>query len=247
MGLADELQARRSFSGDAPLRNLRPCIDGNMSGRGAVGRHGYLPDKSITFNSPVTLDQSIRGLVFASSVAHISTGRRLQDDVFETRVLGIGADASDIFIGVVVEGVHSGIMEAVVFGPAIPTLPDGCSAMNDRVQPGWEGFLEQQRVGQVKAPNIGEHLGNIWGADESSGHVHLAGDFNILDERGDDGGSQVFGDQIEVQSQYMSRLSLASYETIGGDEAFDESGARIFEELAKFVSVIGRKPGRQCR
>ena len=51
--------------------------------------------------------------------------------------------------GVMVEGIHRGILEAVIVCPAIPTLPDGSRPLSHRIQPRRPAFLIEERIGSV--------------------------------------------------------------------------------------------------
>src|SRR5690606_32649486 len=119
--------------------------------------------------------------------------------------------------GVVVERVHAGVLEAAVGADGVPALPHGGGAPRDLVAPRREGVVEQQPVGDVQVPAVGQHRQQRRRAEEAGRQVPVAR-FDRLHQVVGGGGAQVGGQQVERQREHVAGLRAVADAAVGVDE-----------------------------
>ena len=126
-------------------------------GRRGVGRHNNFPFETAIAEFPRTDDFAVDGVQLGARLFEFAAGLRREEDVLVARLRGIDLDAGDDLIqpaadravGVVVEGVHALVLEALFGRPTVPAFPNGRGALRDGVEPGWPLLLVQQFIGDV--------------------------------------------------------------------------------------------------
>ncbi len=149
-------------------------------------------------------------------------GGGVEEDVFVAGVFGVPVDAGDGVVepfaagaeGVVVEGVHAGVLEAFVGGPAVPAFPDGGGALFDGEEPGGEGVLEEQLVGGVDFAGVGEGGEEVADADEAGGEMVAFG-VDVVFEMLGGVGAEVVGQQVELERHGVAGLGVAGDAAVG--------------------------------
>ena len=78
---------------------------------------------------------------------------------------------ADGSVGVVVEGVHTDIAEAVLLGVAVPTLPHGGGAVFHGVEPGRIVLLKEKTVGEIGPAKAGQDRAEQGSSEKAGGEV----------------------------------------------------------------------------
>src|SRR5579871_4978587 len=123
----------------AALGDAGGVTGGNVNGSRGVGGDGHFPGERSIVELPVAGDGATERVVGGFRPGQPATGLRMHNDVLVARLVGIEINARDRLVqplahgaeGIVVEGVHAGVLKALLLGPAVPSLPDGGSAVLD--------------------------------------------------------------------------------------------------------------------
>ena len=187
---------------------------GDVHRRGCIGRDGDIEREFAVLYPPVAADFAVDGVVACFGISETACGSRLNTDAFEAGAIGI--DAGDGIEeppphraeGVVVERVHTGVLEALFLGPAVPSLPYCGRAVLDAVSPAWEGILIEQAVGDVQMAGLCQRREEVAQPDEPGREV-AAPLFDVVNEILRGGGALVLGQQVKVQAEQIARLRFA--------------------------------------
>ena len=129
----------------------------------------------IALQFPVGTDQTMAGAIGAGKPAEAFVGKRGDRNFFVAGTVVQRADSgsvsvypvSDCTVSVMVVGIHVAGPEITVFHNAVPVLPDSCSSLGDRIEPGRIVFPQQKRPGEGGIAVIGKHMEQIRRADKS--------------------------------------------------------------------------------
>src|ERR1043165_8186993 len=184
--------------GFAVLGELAEFAGGGGDGGGGVRRDVDGPGEFAGFVfAPFAGDLAVGGAVRGADMRQVAGGAGRHDDVLEAGRRGVGGDAGKVFVQPddevahehdVVAGVHGG-----VGGVAVPEFPDGGRAVGDHVAPAGVVFLACDGVGEVGAAVLGEDALEVWPADEAGADVALGLVLDLVDEAGEDAGTEVVG------------------------------------------------------
>ena len=136
---------------------------------------------------PAAGDAALRGVEFALRGGQAATGFGGEEDLFVAGSQPTDAADDGIHplahraVGVVVEGIHADVAEAVLFGVAVPTLPHGRRAVAHGVEPGRIVLLQENLVGQIGAAEASKH-GQQQGCADEAGRQMTIARFDQIDE-----------------------------------------------------------------
>src|SRR5437667_11424435 len=74
---------------------------------------------------------------------------------------------------IVIEGVHARRVEALLWRPAVPPLPDRRGAIAHLEQPRWVAVLLQQLAGKLVVSVVGQRRHDQRGAKKTGGQVRI--------------------------------------------------------------------------
>ncbi len=147
----------------------------------------------------------------------------------------IDIDAADCLIHptahgsvrIMVERVHSLILEGAVRLDSIPSLPDRGGTLPDRVKPGWELLAIEQQIRFVDIAEPSQHTEQLRRSEKSRGEVsaqaHIGGE--LLRCRR----TQLIGHQVKVEREYIGRLCARADGAVRCDELALEGGLDLAE------------------
>ena len=132
----------------------------------------------------------------------------------------------------------------MLFGVAVPTLPHGRRAIAHGVEPGRIVLLQENLVSEVGATEAGEHGQQQRRADEA-GRQTTSPDLDQIDEMREGFRSELRRQQIEGQSQQISRLAMADHASVRRDIGIAKSFDDPPVELAEFqrITLLSEHPG----
>ena len=193
--------------------------------------------------APVGFDFSVDAVVGGGGVGEV--GVNGGGDLDSVEPWGEGFNAADVFehplhdgsIGVVGEGVHAGVLEAVFGGPAVPAFPDGGGSVDDGEEPAGEGLVVEEAEGDIVATDFGEDMEDVAGADEAGAEVPVAG-FDVGDEVVFGLGGEVFGEEVETEGEDVSALGVATDFAVGVDIFLCEGGGDVVGEFCIGFGVV---------
>ena len=170
---------------------------------------------------------------------------RAHDDSFVGGVGGVEVDSGDGLVepcadravGVVVEGVHADVLEALVVGPAVPAFPNRGRTLGDGVEPAWPLLLGEEVEGDVVSAVAGEDVVEIGRADEAGGELGASA-ANVRNELVDGVLGQFGWHEVEFQGKQVCRLSLGGDDSVRRDVAISEGGADGLEEASVGLCVV---------
>src|SRR5581483_3666374 len=125
-----------------------------------VRRHGNLQRQFSAFEFPRSRDPAPDRIVSSFGPGQAVANDRLNKNVLESRVRRANAaNAAEQILaarakGIMVKGVHAGILKSLLRRPTIPAFPDGGGAVFHREQPGRKGILQKQAVGGISLARL---------------------------------------------------------------------------------------------
>jgi len=178
---------------------------GDVNGGGGAWGNRDVQREGAAVDAPGAGDRAAEGVVVGGGGGQPAAGPGMDDDVVEAGSLGIDVDSGDVAVepvadgaeGVVVEGVHAWVLEAVLLGPAIPALPDGGGAVLEGIAPGWERVVEEETVGDVEVAGVGKDGEEEADASEAGGQVPIVLD-DVFDQVLGRDGTEVVWKEIDV-------------------------------------------------
>ena len=147
------------------------------------GGNGEVYGESAAAEPPPAGGQTVRGLQGSGRLGQSAARFRGEEDFFEAR--SQRADAADHRVhpfahgpvGVVVEGVHADVTEAVLLGVAVPTLPHRGGPVFDRVEPRWVMLLQKKTISEIGPAETGQDRAEQRSSQEAGRQVVVsAGD-----------------------------------------------------------------------
>src|SRR5688572_20652750 len=113
------------------------------------------PFEYIVFLSPGTSNHAIHRLEFGGSIGQSTSPLWMHNNMLITGLLRVKIDpahpsihpGANGTICIMVEGVHARVLKPLVMCPAIPSFPNRCCPLCDRIEPGRPSRLFQQCVG----------------------------------------------------------------------------------------------------
>src|SRR5215218_5874511 len=135
---------RRATDGAAALRHAGELRGGKVHGSASVRGNAHRHAHAAGLELPARRGVAVRGHQLGAGRGETATGLRLHHDVLEAGSGLVEIEASDganhpvadRAVGVVIEGVHPDVLEALVRLLAVPALPDRRCALGDGIQPG---------------------------------------------------------------------------------------------------------------
>ena len=79
--------------------------------------------------------------------------------------------AADRTEGVMIEGVHAGVLEAFLLGPTVPAFPDGGRAIHNGITPRRKGVILEQSARDIMVAVVAQDKHDVWTSQKSGGKV----------------------------------------------------------------------------
>ncbi len=137
---------------------------------------------------------------------------------------------------VMVEGVHSRILEPLFLGPSIPALPDRCGPISHRIQPAGKRVLKQKLISNIDIPRLSERGCEVADTYEPGAEVVAFGS-DVIREVFGSGRAFVLGQQIKSQGEHVTGLGVTSDASIVRNVGFVKCAFDLLEELLVFGDV----------
>ena len=141
-------------------------------------------------------------------------------------------------VGVMVEGIHARVSESLVERVRVPAFPHGGCALVDRIEPGRITVLEQQGVGDVRAPAFGKRVEQDRRAEES-GREFIAMFLDIRQQGFQRGGLR-FRRRVEIEEEREEEGRLRLVLVFDRSVRFQISGAEVGDRLFREFGTIFR-------
>src|SRR5271154_6497120 len=170
---------------------------------------------------------------------------RLDEDVLVARRSRIDANSShhaihpitDRAVRIVIERVHALLFERAVRLEPIPTLPDSGRTVLDRIQPRRKVLASEQAVGFLQMTVATEHSEQPRCTKETRGEMPAF--THVLGEPGCGQRPQGFGQQVEVEGEYIGGLRTLRDDAVGLHKSGLKCSLYLFEQSRISHGVIG--------
>src|ERR1017187_298804 len=115
-----------------------------------------------------------------------------------------------------IEGVRGGILKTMLRSPAVPTFPNGGGAVFHGKQPRGIVIGQNQLPSEVGTADLRQRGTDETNTDEPGGQVAVL--FNVFGQTPRGVGPEVFGQELELEREDVSRLGIALDAAVGGNE-----------------------------